>query len=39
MKQAILDAYPWPTWEAKVAKMSDKQIAAVYMRLLNQNKL
>lgn len=32
-RQAVTAAYPGPVWVAKVAKMSDSQVVAVYMRL------
>lgn len=39
-KRALVsNAYPGPDWAEKVAKMSDKQVAAIYIRLLAQNKL
>ena len=39
MKREILKVYPGPTWAFKVEKMSDKQIAAVYLRFMNQGRL
>ena len=39
MKREILKVYSGPNWAFKVEKMSDKQIAAVYLRFLNQGKL
>jgi hypothetical protein len=36
-RQAILKAYPHSgTWPAKVAKMSDNQVLAVYSRLMRK---
>lgn len=35
-KKRILEAYNYaPTWVYKVEKMSDKQIHAIYMRIIN----
>lgn len=39
MREALRKSYPGPAWSAKVDKMSDHQVLAVYNRLLNQNKL
>lgn len=39
MKREILKVYSGPNWAFKVEKMSDKQIAAVYLRFMNQGKL
>lgn len=39
MKAALKKSYPGPKWSVKVDKMSDKQIAATYMRLMNAKKL
>lgn len=39
MREAILEAYPWPTWARKVAKMSEKQVYATYMRMMNDGTL
>ena len=36
MRNYVLQAYPGPKWKAKVQKMSDQQIAAVYFRLINK---
>lgn len=30
--------YPWPSWEAKVDRMSDQQVHATYMRMINMKK-
>ena len=38
MKREILKVYSGPNWAFKVENMSDKQIAAVYLRFLNQGK-
>lgn len=38
--QAIKQAYSGsPTWSAKVDKMSDNQIVAVYLRFQRENKI
>lgn len=39
MRKAVTEAYPGADWPFKVEKMSDKQVAAIYNRLLNQKKL
>jgi len=39
MRHAIYKAYPGGNWIARVDAMSDKQIAATYLRLLNAKKL
>jgi hypothetical protein len=39
MRKALTCAYPGADWPFKVQKMSDKQVAAVYYRLLAQKKL
>ena len=39
MKDALKKSYPGPKWAAKVDKMSDRQVHATYMRLMNANKL
>jgi len=38
-RQAILRVYTSPAWNAKVAKMSDAQVVAIYLRMKAQNKL
>lgn len=38
-REALKRSYPSKTWSDKVDKMSDKQVHATYMRLLNANKL
>lgn len=38
MREKISKLYG-PSWAGKVYKMSDQQVAATYMRLLNSNKL
>lgn len=39
-KRAVLTwAYPGSAWLEKVKNMSDKQVHATYMRMLNHNKL
>lgn len=32
----VKEAYPWPSWEAKVDKMSDAQVHATYIRLISK---
>lgn len=32
----VSSAYPGPNWKAKVAKMSDAQVTAVYLRLISK---
>lgn len=39
MREAIKRVYSHPNWGEKVDDMSDKQVAAIYLRLLNQKKL
>lgn len=39
MKAKLKHSYPGPKWSAKVDKMSDRQVQATYMRLLNAKKL
>jgi len=39
MRHAIYKAYPGGDWATKVEAMSDKQVASVYLRLLNAKKL
>lgn len=38
MRRKIENLYG-PDWNVKVAKMSDKQVVAVYTRLKHQNKI
>lgn len=38
-KNAVTQAYSGPAWKAKVDKMTDSQIIAVYLRLKSQNKV
>lgn len=38
MRDALKKVYPGPRWSAKVDKMSDNQVIAVYNRLLNNKK-
>lgn len=35
----IIKAYPGPSWEEKVAKMSDAQVHTIYIRLINRKKI
>lgn len=39
MRAAVAKAYPSDKWTSKVQKMSDKQVYATYMRLLNAKQL
>lgn len=39
MRSKIKDAYPGGYWHNRVDNMSDKQVAATYLRLLNAGKL
>ena len=34
----VKQEYPWPSWEAKVDKMSDAQVHTIYMRIINKKK-
>lgn len=38
-REALKKSYPGPKWADKVDKMSDKQVHATYMRLLNNKQL
>lgn len=38
-RELIKQAYPTKTWKAKVDKMPDNQVTAVYLRLKGQGKL
>lgn len=38
-REAVKRVYLSPNWEEKVDKMSDKQVAAIYLRLLDQKKI
>lgn len=38
-RHAVRQAYPGKRWQDRVDAMSDKQVAAVYIRLLSNNKL
>lgn len=39
MREAIKKAYPGPAWTERVDKMPATQVAAVYLRLLDQKKI
>ena len=40
MREAIISAYPKSdSWKKKVAKMSDNQVLAIYMRFLREGKI
>lgn len=36
---AVAKVYPFPRWAAKVKLMSDAQVHATYMRLMNAGKI
>lgn len=38
-RQALLAAYPGPSWADKVKRMPEDQVIAVYLRLKAQNKI
>lgn len=38
-REALKGAYPGPGWHEKVKNMTPDQVAAVYLRLKNQNKI
>jgi hypothetical protein len=38
-RRLVLKAYPTETWKAKVKKMRDDQIVAVFFRLRRQGKI
>lgn len=38
-REAVLRAYSGDKWAAKVAKMTDQQLIAVYLRLKRTNKV
>lgn len=38
-RELLKKAYPSKKWAAKVDKMSDSQVAAVYLRLKSQGKV
>ena len=39
MREEILRVYPEELWKWKVSQMPDKQVAAIYNRMLNNRKL
>lgn len=39
MREALKKAYIGPAWNGRVDRMSDNQVAAMYLRLLHANKL
>ena len=39
MRELVKDAYPGPNWKAKVAKMPDGQIIALYHSLIRFGKI
>lgn len=39
MRDWVKSAYPGPNWMAKVDKMTDKQIVALYYSLIKQGKI
>lgn len=38
-REAVRKAYPTQKWAAKVDKMDDQQVFAIYIRLKKQNKV
>lgn len=38
-REALKGAYPGPKWQAKVAKMSESQVTAIYLNLKQQGKV
>lgn len=38
-RKKVAEAYPTETWKAKVKKMPDRQIVAVFFRLRRQGKI
>lgn len=38
-RAAITRVYPGDTWQERVEKMSDSQVSAIYLRLLDKGKL
>lgn len=39
IREAVTAAYSSPAWTAKVKRMSDAQVIAIYKRLQQQNKI
>lgn len=39
MREALKKAYPGKAWIEKVNKMSEPQVAAVYLRMKRENKI
>lgn len=37
-RQFVMDLYPGPNWKARVKKMSDSQVVAIYLREANKTK-
>lgn len=37
-RKLVKEKYPWPDWERKVDKMSDAQVHAIYIRMINEKK-
>lgn len=35
-REAVKALYKWPSWAAKVDKMSDEQVMAIYLREKNK---
>lgn len=38
MRNYLKQQYPGPNWATKVDKMTDKQVYAIYMRIINKEK-
>lgn len=38
-RKIVSEHYPGASWRSKVAKMSDKQVHVIFMRLLNKGEL
>lgn len=38
-REALKAAYSGPQWQARVAKMSDSQVIAIYLKLKEQGKV
>lgn len=39
MRDWVKSAYPGPNWAKKVDKMTDEQVLAIYMRLVQTGKI
>jgi hypothetical protein len=38
-RELVTQAYPTHTWKAKVSKMTDNQVVAIFLRLKGQGKI